>query len=128
VPQSGRRARWLEEPEEKDYAAARGCLSPLLEGPMIDRLIAALAAAPAANWRAKDVLRASRVALLSPGESAEVAEKAARIRDKEPISPILLVVLRPDVVVQIADGYHRTCAAFFADEDTIVPGRIAFLE
>jgi len=30
-------------------------------------------------------------------------------------------------VLQIADGYHRTCAAFIAHEDALVPGRILFL-
>ncbi len=49
------------------------------------------------------------------------------MKAKEAISPILIVVLRPDVVAQIADGYHRTCAAYLCDEDTLVPGRILFV-
>ena len=128
MPSSPRRVRWLDEPEDKDYAAARSYLSLLLPEPALDRLIAQLRAAPAGSWRAKDILRASRLPLLRTDQSAEVAEKWAKIRDKVPLSPILLVVLRPDVVAQIADGYHRTCAAFLADEDTLVPGRIVVLE
>jgi len=128
LPSSPRRVRWLDEPEDKDYAAARSYLSLLLPEPALDRLIAQLRAAPAGSWRAKDILRASRLPLLRTDQSAEVAEKWAKIRDKVPLSPILLVVLRPDVVAQIADGYHRTCAAFLADEDTLVPGRIVVLE
>ena len=48
------------------------------------------------------------------------------MRAKEPLSPILLVVLRADVVAQIADGYHRTCAAFLATRTRSCPGRILF--
>jgi hypothetical protein len=128
VPSSARKVRWLDEPEDKDYAAARSYLSLLLPEPALDGVIAQLRAAPAGSWRAKDILRASRLPLLKPTQSAEVAEKAAKIRDKVALSPILLVVLRPDVVAQIADGYHRTCAAFLADEDTLVPGRIVVLD
>jgi hypothetical protein len=43
------------------------------------------------------------------------------------LSPILLVCVRREVVVQIADGYHRTCAAFLTDEDSLVPGRLLML-
>jgi hypothetical protein len=128
MPSSARKVRWLDEPEEKDYAAARSYLSLLLAEPALEGLIAQLRAAPQGSWRAKDILRAARLPLLTPDESSEVAEKAAKIRDKVALSPILLVVLRPDVVAQIADGYHRTCAAFLANEDTLVPARIARLE
>jgi hypothetical protein len=63
---------------------------------------------------------------LSAKQSDEVAEKLAKVRAKEPLSPILLVVLRADVVTQIADGYHRTCAAFLSHEDALVPRRSSF--
>ncbi len=124
---SGRRVRWLDEPEEKDYAAARSYLSLLVPEPGLDAVIERLRAANGGRWRAKDILRAARLPLLTAQASTEVAEKVAKVRLKEPLSPILLVVLRPDVVAQIADGYHRTCAAYLADEDTLVPGRILFV-
>jgi len=116
--------RWLDEPEDKDYAAARSYLSLLVPDADLDQLIDRLRAAPEGSWRAKDVLRAARLPLLGPGESEEVAQKLAKVRAKEALSPILLVILRPDVVAQIADGYHRTCAAHLTHEDTLVPGRI----
>jgi hypothetical protein len=124
---SQRKVRWLDEPEDKDYAAARSYLSLLVPEPQLDALIERLRNATSGRWRAKDILRATRLPLLTEKESAEVAEKVAKVRAKEPLSPILVVVLRPDVVAQIADGYHRTCAAYLADEDTLVPGRILFL-
>ena len=121
-----RKVRWLEEPEEKDYAAARSYLSLLVAPEALDGLIDRLREAPAGSWRAKDILRAARLPLLDPKLSGEVAEKLAKIRAKEALSPILIVVLRPDVTAQIADGYHRTCAAYLTHEDTPVPGRVLF--
>jgi hypothetical protein len=115
---------WLDEAEEKDYAAARSYLSLLVPSGDLERLITALKNAAPGRWRAKDILRATRLPLLSANQSEEVAEKLAKVRAKQPLSPILIVVLRPDVVAQIADGYHRTCAAYLAHEDTLVPGRI----
>ena len=123
----GARVRWLDEPEDKDYAAARSYLSLLVPEAALDPLIVKLRIATTGSWRAKDILRATGLPLLRAKDSLEVADKLAKIAAKEPISPILLVVLRPDVVTQIADGYHRTCAAFLTHEDALVPGRILFL-
>ena len=120
------KARWLDEPQDKDYTAAHSYLSLLVPAAELDSLIARLREAPAGRWRAKDILRAARLPLLSAKESQEVAEKLAKVRAKEALSPILLVVLRADVIAQIADGYHRTCAAYITNEDALVPGRILF--
>lgn len=121
------KVKWLDEPEEKDYAAARSYLSLLVPGGDLDRLIDALQKAPSGRWRAKDILRATQLPLLGATRSEEVAEKLKKIRANERLSPILIVILRPDVVAQIADGYHRTCAACLAHEDSLVPGRILFM-
>ncbi len=121
------KVKWLDEPEQKDYAAARSYLSLLVPEDALDSLMTRLSSAPSGRWRAKDILRAARLPLLSAKSSGEVSEKLVKIRAKEPLSPILLVVLRADVVAQIADGYHRTCAAYLAHEDSLVPGRILFL-
>jgi hypothetical protein len=121
------KVRWLDEAEEKDYTAARSYLSLLVPGGDLDRLIDALKNAPSGSWRAKDILRATRLPLLGVRQSEEVAEKFEKIRANERLSPILIVILRPDVAAQIADGYHRTCAAYLAHENTLVPGRILFV-
>jgi hypothetical protein len=127
VAEKPQRVRWLDEPEDKDYAAARSYLSLLVPEPALDPLIGQLRTATTGSWRAKDILRATRLPLLRPKDSVEVAEKLAKVQAKEPLSPILLVVLRPDIRAQIADGYHRTCAAYLSHEDTLVPGRILFI-
>lgn len=120
------KVRWLDEPEEKDYAAAQSYLSLLVPAGELESVIARLKSAPSGRWRAKDILRATRLPLLGAKQSEEVAEKLARVRAKEALSPILIVVLEPHGRTQIADGYHRTCAAYLAHEDTYVPGRILF--
>jgi hypothetical protein len=114
----------LDEPEEKDYAAAQSYLSLLVAPDQLTSLIARLRHAPVGRWRAKDILRAARLPLLGAKQSEEVAEKLAKIRAKAPLSPVLLVVLHGESVTQIADGYHRTCAAFLTHEDALVPGRL----
>jgi hypothetical protein len=121
------KVKWLDEPEDKDYAAAKSYLSLLVPDDDLEPLIERLRIATSGRWRAKDILRAAHLPLLTAKQSEEVAEKLAKVRAKEALSPILLVVLRADVVAQIADGYHRTCAAFLAHEDSLVPGRILFL-
>jgi hypothetical protein len=121
------KVRWLDEPEDKDYAAAQSYLSLLVPDDDLEPLIERLRNARSGRWRAKDILRAAHLPLLAAKQSEEVAEKLAKVRAKQPLSPILLVVLRADVVAQIADGYHRTCAAYLAHEDSLVPGRILFL-
>ena len=121
------KVRWLDDAQEKDYAAAHSYLSLLVAPGELDPLITRLRSAPLGHWRAKDILRATQLPLLAAKESKEVSEKLVKIRAKEQLSPILIVILRPDVVAQIADGYHRTCAAYLTHEDAIVPGRILFV-
>jgi hypothetical protein len=116
--------KWLSEPEEKDYAAAQSYLSLLLAPGQLRKATALLRKAPEGRWRAKDVLRAAHLPLLKPKQSSEVAEKLRHIAKGTPISPILLIQDGRGRL-EIADGYHRTCAAYLLDEDTQVPGRLA---
>jgi hypothetical protein len=56
-----------------------------------------------------------------------VAEKLDDIAKSKSMSPILLIH-NGRGRLQIADGYHRVCAAHFVDEDTEVPGRLAVFD
>jgi hypothetical protein len=116
--------KWLSKPEEKDYAAARSYLSLLLAPQQLSEAIVLLRTAPAGAWRAKDILRAAELPLLKRKRSAEVAEKLKRISSGTPLSPILLIHDGRGRL-EIADGYHRACAAHLVDEDAQVPGRLA---
>jgi hypothetical protein len=119
-----KKAKWLGEPEEKDYAAARSYLSLLLAPDELNDAVALLRKAPEGVWRAKDILRAAKLPLLKRKQSSEVAEKLEHIGNGTPISPILLIHDGRERL-EIADGYHRACAACLVDEDSQVPGRLA---
>jgi hypothetical protein len=116
--------KWLSEPEEKDYAAADSYLSLLLAPAQLREVVALLRKAPEGAWRAKDILRAAGLPLLKRKQSSEVAEKLEHIARGTPISPILLIHDGRGRL-EIADGYHRVCAAYLVNEDTQVPGRLA---
>jgi hypothetical protein len=118
--------RWLDRPEEKDYAAAESFLSMLVAPSMLADLIARLREAPEGHWKAKDIFRAAGLPPLKPKQSAEVAEKLAKVKAGKAISPILIVGGLRDSLV-IADGYHRASAAHRIDEDTAVPGRLLWV-
>jgi hypothetical protein len=116
--------KWLDEPEEKDYTAAESYLSLLLAPDQLRAAVALLREAPEGRWRAKDILRAAELPLLKRKQSTEVAEKLEHISTGTPISPILLIHDGRGRL-EIADGYHRTCAACLVNEDTQVPARLA---
>ena len=115
--------KWLDDPEQKDYLAARSFLSMVIFPEELDETISALHDAPQGNWAAKDLLRAAGLPALRAKQSTEVAEKLAKIKKGTPISPVLLVGGVREFLV-IADGYHRVSAAHRVDEDARVPGRL----
>jgi hypothetical protein len=114
---------WLDDPEQKDYQAARSFLSMVIAPEELDETIAALHNAPQGHWAAKDLLRAAGLPPIRAKQSAEVAEKLAKIQDGIAISPVLLVSGIREFLV-VADGYHRVSAAHRVDEDALVPGRL----
>jgi hypothetical protein len=116
--------KWLSEPQEKDYAAADSYLSLLLAPDQLRETVALLRQAPSGAWRAKDILRAAGLPLLKRKQSNEVAEKLEHMAAGTPISPILLIHDGRGRL-EIADGYHRVCAAYLVNEDTEVPGCLA---
>src|SRR5690348_9923101 len=119
------RVIWMEDPEEHDYPAAAAYLSLVAPQPVVDRCVDALRAAPITHQKAKDILRASGLALLTR-DNAHVAADLDKIEKKKPLSPVLIV--RGDAAsgrpAQIADGYHRVCASYLVDENTDIPCRL----
>lgn len=120
--------KWLDEPEEHDYPAAAAYLTLLATPEDVKAIVKALRRAPVTVQKAKDILRASRLALLDES-NAHVRSDLVKIHQGEKLSPILLV--RGDVLsgtaLQIADGYHRVCASYHTDENTDIPVKIADL-
>jgi len=113
---------WSEVPQEHDYPAAASYLALLCEPTEVRRLVAALKLAPSVRHQAKDLLRASGLALL-PADNVHVVTDLAKINRGEPLSPVLLVRgdFRRGVPLTIADGYHRVCASYHVNEDADIP-------
>ena len=122
---SDARVLWGIEPDEHDYPAAADYLALLATPGQINEIVTALKKAPIVYKKAKDLLRASRLALL-PVDNPHVGADLAKIKKGKKLSPILLVRgdLANDVALQIADGYHRVCASYHTDENTDIPVKI----
>ena len=120
------KVKWLEKPQTQDFPAAADYLALLADSRTVNDLIQSLQAGTIVHKKAKDILRAAQLTLL-PTDNPHVASDLAKIKNKEPLSPIL--VIRDDFSIgaplQIADGYHRVCASYYTDEDTDIPVVIA---
>jgi hypothetical protein len=114
--------RWGDEPSEHDYPAAASFLSLICDPSDVRRLVTALKAAPIVHYKAKDLLRASALALL-PSDNFHVAIDLNKIARGQRLSPVLLMRgdFRRGVPLTIADGYHRVCASYHVDENADIP-------
>jgi hypothetical protein len=123
-PRATPKERWTRSPAPHDYPAASDYLSLLFDAPMVR----GLRTATVTTRKAKDLLRASGLALL-PSTDAEVAKDLKKVKKGERLSPVLLVRggLDHDRLLTVADGYHRICASYHLNEDADIPCRIADL-
>ena len=118
------RVLWKSEPEAHDYPAAASYLSLVADLDTVELLVDRLKASSIVHYKAKDILRASRLEIL-PADNVHVAKDIAKVKSGKALSPVLLVrgdLLR-GVPLQIADGYHRVCASYRLDEDSDIPCR-----
>lgn len=115
--------KWLPEPEEHDYPAALAYLSLLMDEATAKARVGKLKRAAIAQFKAKDIFRASGLSLLGIS-NAHVEKDQRKIESGEPLSPLLLARDPGNGKVIIADGYHRLCAVYSRDEDAIVPCKI----
>jgi len=118
--------RWLDEPEDHNYPAAASYLGLLIDEPQAAALVERLRAAPMARFKAKDILRASRLNLLGVS-NAHIEKNLEKVDEGKPLSPVLLVRDPAQRMVIVADGYHRLCAVYRLDEDALIPCRIVTL-
>lgn len=119
---------WKHKPEAHDFPAALDYLTLVLEDAVARKLVAALRKAPTQHKKAKDLLRASRLPLLSR-DNPHVIEDLKKIKKGKPMSPVLLVRgdAGKDVPLLVADGYHRICASWYRDENILIACRIVGL-
>jgi len=119
------RRLWKDQPDEHDYPAAYDYLTLLIPEKAATTVVSRLRKAPISHRKAKDILRASALQLLSP-DSEHVAKDIKKVEMGILLSPVLLVrsvgATRPLIV---ADGYHRVCASHHLDENLDIPCRIA---
>jgi hypothetical protein len=113
---------WLPAPQKHDFQAAQDYLS-LVMAPGVaavyrERLSAA--ADSLIHRKAKDILRASQLALLG-ADNKHVATDLQKAEAGTPLSPILLVRGDGKHPLIVADGYHRVCASYWIDENTDIP-------
>lgn len=116
--------RWLPAPEEHNFPAAESYLSLVYPSAAAAKLVVELRAATGAQFKAKDIFRASQLSLLGVS-NLHVEKNRKKINDGTALSPILLVRDQQNGKVIVADGYHRLCAVYGFDEDTLIPCRIA---
>jgi len=120
-----RAEHWKLEPDEHDYPAALSYLSLMSPTATAEELVSRIRAAEVQRFKAKDLLRASRLELL-PKDNFHVAADLRKVKRGQPLSPVLLVrgQLGHGVALTIADGYHRICASYTIDENADIPCRL----
>lgn len=128
-PKSPSIVSWKREPDAHDYPAAANYLNLLAPPAVASQLADRLKAAPIVLFKAKDILRASKLELL-PLENPHVLLDLRKVALGVKLSPVLLVRgnLNSGLPTQIADGYHRVCASFHLSENTDIPARVIDLE
>jgi hypothetical protein len=120
--------RWKESPDDHDYLAAEDYLSLVTTPAVAKALARRLRTAPLVHRKAKDLLRASALPLLTP-DNFHVAKDLKKVAQGRLLSPALCVrgMVRLQMPLIVADGYHRICASYHLDEDADIPCRITDL-
>ena len=115
--------KWLDAPADHDFDAAAEYLSMVAEAARVSATVKELRHADTVLRKAKDILRAAELTLLS-ADNPHVRSDLAKIAGSKKLSPILLVRGSASDRMQIADGYHRVCASYLTDENTPIPCRL----
>jgi hypothetical protein len=116
--------KWRREPQKHDYPAAASYLSLTLGQQAAKNVAKELEKAEMSEFAAKDIFRASQLSLLGVSNSHVEKDRAKVIRH-ERLSPLLLFRDERNGKLVIADGYHRLCAVYTFDEDSMIPCKVA---
>ena len=115
--------RWLTEPEVHDYEAAASYLALLYAPLKVAEMVKGLKAASMAEFCAKDISRASQLAML-PATNFHVQKDLTKLAKGKQLSPILLFRDEPHNKLIIADGYHRLCTVYGINENAMIPCKL----
>ena len=113
----------MSQPEEHDYPAAVSYLSLIYPEKEAAGYVEKMRAATLAQFKAKDIFRASGLSLLGISNT-HVEKDKGKIDEGDAISPLLMVRDTANGKVVIADGYHRLCAVYAYNEDAVIPCKI----
>src|SRR5450830_523740 len=110
--------KWRAKPAQHDFVAARSYLSLNFTPVEVERIVTGLLRSKTTHFKAKDLLRATRLPLL-PESNPDVKKELDRITSGHALSPCLIVRgrLAKGRTADIADGYHRICASNYVNED-----------
>src|ERR1700737_1405785 len=100
---------WAEESEDRDYLAAGEYLGLIMPLDTARDVVQALRAAAVVHYKARDLLRASRLPLAST-DDVHVARDIKKIKRHTQLAPVLLVrgeARHLDRPLIVGDGYHR---------------------
>jgi hypothetical protein len=119
---------WQIDPDVHDFPAAAHYLSLICEPALAAKIVKLLKNANTSTYEAKDLLRASGLALLEE-DNKHVASDLAKVKAGHKLSPILLVRGRfeKNRALVVADGYHRICASYWINENSQIPCRLVDL-
>jgi hypothetical protein len=108
--------KWAAKVTKKDIAAAKEYLNLVFNPKGVAEAATKLEKhrEHIEQFKAKDVLRASHTQLL-PETNEDVRAEFVKILKGIPLVPVLLV--RKNDRLFIADGFHRTCAAYYLNKD-----------
>ncbi len=115
--------KWLPKRGKHDFQAAEDYLSLIMSAKRATEWRRKLAAARDSNIthrKAKDILRASQLALLGE-DNKHVAADLRKAASGAALSPFLLLRGDDTHPLIVADGYHRVCASYWIDENTDIP-------
>ena len=117
------RIKWEPEIEADDYPAARSYLNLIYPHAYVDVTLEHLHRAKITGFKAKDIFRASQLSLLGISND-QVKKNLKKIQKGVALSPLLLLRDTNNGKVIIADGYHRLCAIYKHNENTLIHCKI----
>ena len=119
-----RQVQWLEDASDEDYSAAAHYLSLLDVQKNVDKAVVEMRSATITEFKATDLLRAAQLTVPKIDDRPS-REQMKKIKNGEPISPVLLMRASALKKVIIADGFHRICAAYRIDPDVVLRCKLA---
>lgn len=112
---------WLNEPQFRDFLAAKDYLEFLFSPEETKKFVDNLKQAVTIKKKAVDILRASGLPMLSKDDN-DIKDDLKKLKKGKKLAPVLLV--RHNYTLIIADGYHRMCAACYVSDDIEIPCRL----